>query len=129
MNIPNKLGAHDASPRATEEKEKAVAYWKQLTVVAQFDENKRYAQFNLMQYYFETNDSANAQAYAEKILRLNELEERIKWDAYYILAKTAEQQKDLEKAAKAFKALEKAPRGTRCRSLFRCTTKTPQQSL
>ena len=96
-----------------EEKEKAVSYWKQLTVVAQFDENKRYAQFNLMQYYFETNDSANAQAYAEKILRLNELEERIKWDAYYILAKTAEQQKDLEKAAKAFKALEKAPQGER----------------
>ena len=96
-----------------EEKEKAMSYWKQLTVVAQFDENKRYAQFNLMQYYFETNDSADAQAYAEKILRLNELEERIKWDAYYILAKTAEQQKDLEKAAKAFKALEKAPQGER----------------
>ena len=36
----------------------------------------------------------------EKILELNALEERIKWDAYYILAKTAEKQKDWVKAKK-----------------------------
>ena len=96
-----------------EEKEKAVAYWKQLEMVAQFDENKRYAQFNLMQHAFATENREEAQAYAERILQLNALEERIKWDAYYILAKTAEQQKDRSKAAQAFKALEKAPQGER----------------
>ena len=96
-----------------DEKEKAVGFWKQLEAVAQFDENKRYAQFNLMQHAFETAATEEAQAYAEKILELNALEERIKWDAYYILAKTAEKQKDWIKAKKAFKALEKAPQGER----------------
>ena len=96
-----------------EEKEKAVIYWEQLENVAQFDENKRYAQFNLMKNAFTTENIERAQMYAEKILKLNALEERIKWDAYYILAKTAEQQRDLSIAAQAFKALEKAPQGER----------------
>ena len=96
-----------------EEKGKAVPYWKQLENVAQFDENKRYAQFNLMQLAFDEENTEEAQDYAEKILQLNALEERIKWDAYYILAKTAEKQKDRSKAAQAFKALEKAPQGER----------------
>ena len=96
-----------------EEKEKALSFWQKLESIAQYDENKRYAQFNLMQYYFEEQSLEDAIAYAEKILALTELEERVKWDAYYILAKAAQERKDVPKATKAFKALEKAPQGER----------------
>ena len=67
----------------------------------------------------------------KKFFNSNELEERIKWDAYYILAKTAEQQKDLEKVRPSIQGTGKgSTRRTRCRSpLFRCPTKTPQQGL
>ena len=94
-----------------EEKDKAFAFWKQLEERAQFDENKRYAQFNLMQYYFQTQAYGEAISYAENILALNKLEEQIKWDALYVLAKAAEATKDTRKTTKAFKALEKAPKG------------------
>ena len=94
-----------------EEKDKAFLFWKKLEELAQFDENKRYAQFNLMQYYFQTKQYTDAIAYAESILALNNIEEQIKWDAYYILAKAAEAIKDITKMTAAFKALEKAPKG------------------
>ncbi len=96
-----------------EEKDKALSFWLKLEALAQFDENKRYAQFNLMQYYFETQSFEEAMQYAEKIVALNALEERVKWDAYYILAKAAEARKEQPKAVKAFKVLEKAPQGKR----------------
>ena len=96
-----------------EQKEKALPFWQQLIELAQFDENKRYAQFNLMQYYFDVQAMEEATQYAEAILALNNLEEQIKWDAYYILAKATQARKDLTKAAKAFKELEKAPQGER----------------
>jgi len=94
-----------------EEKDKAFLFWKKLEELAQFDENKRYAQFNLMQYYFQTKEYTDAITYAESILALNNIEEQIKWDAYYILAKAAEAIKDITKMTAAFKALEKAPKG------------------
>ena len=96
-----------------EQKEKALPFWQRLESIAQFDENKRYAQFNLMQYHYEEQSLEEAIQYAEKILALSELEERVKWDAYYILAKAAQERKDMPKATKAFKALEKAPQGER----------------
>ena len=96
-----------------EQKEKALPFWEKLVEIAQFEENKRYAQFNLMQYAFEAKNMELATRYAEEILTLTKLEERVKWDAYYILAKASQERKDLPKAAAAFKQLEKAPQGER----------------
>lgn len=96
-----------------EQKEKALPFWEKLVEIAQFEENKRYAQFNLMQYAFEAKNMELATRYAEEILTLSNLEERVKWDAYYILAKASQERKDLPKAAAAFKQLEKAPQGER----------------
>lgn len=96
-----------------EQKEKALPFWEKLIEIAQFEENKRYAQFNLMQYAFEAKNMELATRYAEEILTLSNLEERVKWDAYYILAKASQERKDLPKAAAAFKQLEKAPQGER----------------
>ena len=94
-----------------EERDKAFLFWQKLEELAQFEENKRYAQFNLMQYYFQTQKYPEAIAYAESILALNNIEEQIKWDAYYVLAKAAEASADIAKMSSAFKALEKAPKG------------------
>ena len=94
-----------------EERDKAFLFWQKLEELAQFEENKRYAQFNLMQYYFQTQKYPKAIAYAESILALNNIEEQIKWDAYYVLAKAAEPSADIAKMSSAFKALEKAPKG------------------
>jgi TolA-binding protein len=96
-----------------EQKEKALPFWGKLVEIAQFEENKRYAQFNLMQYAFEAKNMELATRYAEEILTLSNLEERVKWDAYYILAKASQERKDLPKASAAFKQLEKAPQGER----------------
>ena len=96
-----------------EQKEKALPFWQKLESIAQFDENKRYAQFNLMQYYFKAKAWEEATSYAETILALPKLEEQVKWDAYYVLAKAAQARKDLPTAVKAFKELEKAPQGER----------------
>ena len=96
-----------------EQKDKALPFWEKLVSIAQFEENKRYAQFNLMQFAFEAKNMELATRYAEEILALSKLEERVKWDAYYILAKASQARKDLPKAAAAFKQLEKAPQGER----------------
>ena len=96
-----------------DEQNKAVVLWELLVASAQFEENKRYAQFNLMQFYFKEQDYAKAVNYAETILGLNALDEQIKWDALYILAKAAEMQKNLPKAAIAYAQLEKAPQAER----------------
>ena len=94
-----------------EERDKAFLFWQKLEELAQFEENKRYAQFNLMQYYFQTQKYPEAIAYAESILALNNIEEQIKWDAYYVLAKASEASADIAKMSSAFKVLEKAPKG------------------
>lgn len=97
----------------TEEQDKAVSLWERLLASAQFEDNKRYAQFNLMQHYFNAQDYAKAIDLSEAILRLSALDEQIKWDALYVLAKAAESQKNTPKAAKAFSQLEKAPQAKR----------------
>jgi TolA-binding protein len=96
-----------------EQKEKALPFWEKLVEIAQFEENKRYAQFNLMQYAFNNKNLELATRYAEEILTLSNLEEQVKWDAYYILAKASQAKKNFPKAAAAFKQLEKAPQGER----------------
>ncbi len=96
-----------------EQKEKALPFWQKLESIAQFNENKRYSQFNLMQYYFDHKQLERATTYAEDIIALPKLEEQVKWDAYYVLAKAAQARKDLPTAVKAPKELEKAPQGER----------------
>ena len=47
------------------------------------------------------------------MIKYPEVEEKLKWDAYYITAKSAEEIKDIKKATIAFAQLEKAPQGER----------------
>ena len=92
-----------------EQKSAALPYWKTLEELAQFQENKRYALFNLMQFYYEQEQFSDAIAYAEKVVVLQSLGQKIKWDAYRVLARSAVTLQDVNKAAKAYAVLEQAP--------------------
>jgi tetratricopeptide (TPR) repeat protein len=92
-----------------EQKSDAKAYWKTLEELAQFQENKRYALFNLMQIYYEKEQFSDAIAYAEKVVVLQSLGQKIKWDAYRVLARAAVAIQDIKKAAEAYAVLEQAP--------------------
>lgn len=92
-----------------DQKAKALSYWKTLEELAQFQENKRYALFNLMQLYYEQEQFSEAIKYAEQIVVLQSLSQKIKWDAYRILARSSVVIKDVKKAEKAYAVLEKAP--------------------
>ena len=87
----------------------ALPYWKTLEDIAQFDENKRYALFNLMQLYYQQEQFLEAIAYAQKVLLLKSLVPKIKWDAYRVLARSAVVLKDIKKAGEAYAVLENAP--------------------
>jgi TolA-binding protein len=89
--------------------EKAVPLWMQLESVAVYSENKRYAMFNLMHSYYQSQEFENAQSKAEALLALKNIEVKVKWDAYEILAQTSIALGDSLKAQSAFKVLEKAP--------------------
>ena len=91
------------------QKSAALPYWKTLEELAQFQENKRYALFNLMQLYYEQEQFSDAIAYAEKVVVLQSLGQKIKWDAYRVLARSAVTLQDVNKAAKAYAVLEQAP--------------------
>ena len=65
--------------------EKAVPLWKQLEAVAVYPENKRYAMFNLMRSYYQSQNLEEAQSKAEAVLKLKNIEVKVKWDAYEIL--------------------------------------------
>ncbi|MGB2476006.1 MAG: tetratricopeptide repeat protein [Flavobacteriaceae bacterium] len=116
-NLPFNDYTEQALVRSTQtllqldQREKAYPIWQRLEEVAQFDENKRYAQFNLMQYYFETAAYQETVDYAQEILTLPNLEERVKWDAYYFLANAAVALKNTSLAQQAYGELENAPQG------------------
>ena len=92
-----------------EQKSAALPYWKTLEDLAQFQENKRYALFNLMQLYYEQEQFSDAIAYAEKVVVLQSLGQKIKWDAYRVLARSAIALQNTKKATKAYAVLEQAP--------------------
>ena len=87
----------------------AISYLNELELIAQFDENKNFAIFNLMKIYFYQNKFELAKQYSKKAIDIDFLEERIKWDALYILAKSYKNLNDLTNAIIIFKKLEKSP--------------------
>ena len=89
--------------------QEAIPLWKELEIQAVYSENKRYAMFNLMRSYYQSEELKEAQQKAEAVLALKNLEVKVKWDAYEILAQTSINLGDSLKAQEAFKVLEKAP--------------------
>ena len=114
MNKPNEY-YEQALVRATQVLVKkdmhmeAEDLWRELEIEAVYPENKRYAMFNLMRSYYQSQNLEEAQAKAEAVLELKNIEVKVKWDAYEILAQTSIALGDSIKAESAFKVLEKAP--------------------
>lgn len=89
----------------------AINYMEKLLEIASFEENKRFAKFNLMKTYFESQKIEKAIMFSDDILKLEDLDERIFWDAHSIRARSYIMLKDSIKAAESYKLLEKAPIG------------------
>lgn len=87
----------------------AVPLWSILEDIAIYPENKRYAQFNLMRAYYQSNNFDKVLEKVNEVLVLEQLDSKIKWDAYDILAHASLKIGDTLSAKKAFKMLEKAP--------------------
>jgi hypothetical protein len=62
-----------------------------------------------MQLYYEQEQFSDAIAYAEKVVVLQSLGQKIKWDAYRVLARSAIALQNTKKATKAYAVLEQAP--------------------
>ena len=84
---------------------------EKLAEIASHEENIRFAKFNLMQSYFDSNDFEKALKLTEDVLNTENLESSVFWDANLIKARTFLMLYDSIKAAESYKILEKAPIG------------------
>jgi len=83
----------------------AVLYLKRLENEAEKEQNKMFAQANLMRFYKESNDITSAQAYAAQLLSNSKVDKRIKADAQLISARAAIEKKDWATAKKSYAEL------------------------
>ncbi|MCM4159707.1 tetratricopeptide repeat protein [Antarcticibacterium flavum] len=91
----------------------AVPLLKRLEAEASFDQNKVYAQSNLMKSYYELKDFNQAEAYAEKVLANPSIENNVKSDAQIMVARAAMQSGNENKARNAYAEVLKIATGER----------------
>lgn len=83
----------------------AIPYLKQLESTANILQNRIFAQSNLMKGYYQQQDYGQGLLYAEKVLQSPDLDQRIRSDAYLVIARTAWEKGDLGKAKDAYATL------------------------
>ncbi len=91
---------------------KAIPELKRLEVEADYPQNVIYAQSNLMNAYYQTEDYAKAEAYAEKVLSSAKLDNKVQSDAKLIIARSAIKIGDEQKAKLAYAEVEKVATGS-----------------
>ncbi|WP_299386675.1 tetratricopeptide repeat protein [uncultured Lacinutrix sp.] len=84
----------------------AIPTLKRLEAEANFPQNSLFAQSNLMQANYQLNKYTEAVAYAEKVLNNLNLDNKIKSDAYVIIARSAIKTNDEAKAKSAYANVE-----------------------
>ncbi|WP_044403480.1 tetratricopeptide repeat protein [Lacinutrix sp. Hel_I_90] len=84
----------------------AIPVLKRLETEANFPQNSLFAQSNLMQAYYQLKDYNDAVTYAEKVLQNSKLDNKVKSDAYVIIARSAIKTGDEAKAKQAFAKVE-----------------------
>lgn len=89
----------------------AIPVLKRLESEAEFPQNITYAQSNLMKSYYEKQDFTNAVVYADKVLKNDKIDDRIKSDAQIIVARSAIKTNDEAKAKEAYAKLQKIAKG------------------
>lgn len=88
----------------------AISYLENLEQIATSVENKKFALLNLMHAYFQNSAFEKTLEGVDRVLTLPELEQTLKWDAYYLKAQAALNLKDSLTAFSAFEVLEKSPK-------------------
>jgi len=91
---------------------KAIPVLLRLEDEADYPQNVIYAQSNLMNAYYQTEDYAEAETYAEKVLINTSLDTKVKSDAKIIIARSAIKTGNEDKAKEAYADVEKIAIGS-----------------
>ena len=91
---------------------KAIPVLKALEEEADYPQNVLYAQSNLMNAYYQTEDYSAAQNYANKVLTNSNLDTKVKSDAKITIARSAIKTGNEAKAKSAYADLEKTATGS-----------------
>lgn len=94
-----------------EDWENASKYLTKLEQEADLEENRIFAQSNLMKSAYALKNYSKAVDYAEVVLQNEKIEDKIKSDAEIIIARSAFETGDLNKAQDAFKKVEETATG------------------
>ncbi|WP_299430035.1 tetratricopeptide repeat protein [uncultured Maribacter sp.] len=98
---------------------KALPYLKRLETVANIQQNRTFAQSNLMKGYYQKKDYSNTISYAEKVLATASIDDRIKSDAQIMIARSAIKTNDASRAKEAYtKVLRIASGETAAEALY-----------
>ncbi|AKA34346.1 tetratricopeptide repeat protein [Flagellimonas lutaonensis] len=89
----------------------ALPYLEQLERTAEIDQNRTFAQSNLMKGYYGQKDYDKTIAYAEKVLSAPNIDNRIKSDAQIMIARSAIETGNEELAETAFSTVKKIASG------------------
>ena len=89
----------------------AIPLLQRLEEEANFPQNIIFAQSNLMKANYQLENYDGAVAYAEKVLASSKIDNKIKSDAYIIIARSAIKTGDENKAKSAFAQVEKVATG------------------
>ncbi|MGB5553296.1 MAG: tetratricopeptide repeat protein [Flavobacteriaceae bacterium] len=89
----------------------ALPYLERLEAQANIQQNRTFAQSNLMKGYYQKKDYARTLAYAEKVLATSSIDNRIKSDAQIMIARSAIATGDESKAESAYAEVLKIASG------------------
>ncbi len=89
----------------------AISVLERLENEADYPQNVLYAQSNLMNAYYQTDDFSKAENYAEKVLDNSKLDTKVKSDAQLIIARSAMKTGNEGKAKIAYANVEKIATG------------------
>ncbi|MBU2928462.1 tetratricopeptide repeat protein [Winogradskyella psychrotolerans] len=92
--------------------DKAIPVLQRLEIEADYPQNIIYAQSNLMNAYYQTEDYVKAESYAEKVLSNPKLDNKVKSDAKLIIARSAIKTGNEDKAKTAYAEVEKIATGS-----------------
>ncbi len=91
--------------------ESAIPYLQQLENAAEIDQNRTFAQSNLMKGYYGQKKYEQTLTYAEKVLKAPKIDNRIKSDAQIMIARSAIETGDEQRAELAFSEVKKIATG------------------
>ncbi|MEM8845658.1 MAG: tetratricopeptide repeat protein [Bacteroidota bacterium] len=96
---------------ARDDYDNAIPYLEQLEQTAEINQNRTFAQSNLMKGYYQKKNYDLTIAYAEKVLSASKIDNRIKSDAQIMIARSAIETGDENLAETAFAEVKKIATG------------------